>query len=64
MLITPPSAHRRGRASHTSDSLKKIAVIGDDGHVNPQALDKGSGGVNPPFIITPLQAISEEAAMM
>ena len=45
-------------------SLKRIAVVGDDGHVNPQAVDGGSGGVRPPFVITPLQAVNQEAAWM
>lgn len=39
-------------------------MIGDDGHVSPQAVDGGSGGVIPPYVITPLQAINDEAARM
>jgi hypothetical protein len=43
-------------------SIKSIAVFGDDAEGKPQAVDGGSGGVIPPFIISPLSALKTKAA--
>ena len=42
-------------------TLKTIAVIGDDAERQPVISGGGSGGVIPPFIVTPLAAITERA---
>ena len=47
-----------------SSRLKTIAVVGDDAELSPQVTGGGSGAVIPPFVISPLQAISEKAAQM
>lgn len=44
-----------------SSSVKKIAVIGDDGDKNPTVAGGGSGHVIPPYIITPLKGIANRA---
>jgi len=43
-------------------ALKTVAVLGDDADKDPNISGGGSGGVIPPFIVTPLAAINQRAA--
>jgi beta-glucosidase len=42
-----------------STSYRNVAIIGDDGFAHPLATGDGSGRVNCPYIITPLDAIKK-----
>eukprot|EP01121_Diplochlamys_sp_Union-15-3_P007931 TRINITY_DN205_c0_g1_i1.p1 TRINITY_DN205_c0_g1~~TRINITY_DN205_c0_g1_i1.p1 ORF type:complete len:679 (-),score=206.24 TRINITY_DN205_c0_g1_i1:112-2148(-) len=44
-----------------TSSVTKIAVLGDDGHDHPTATGGGSGHVNAPYIVTPLDGIKNRA---
>jgi len=43
------------------EGVRTIAVIGDDGNLNPTATGGGSGHVIPPYIVTPYQGIKTRA---
>lgn len=43
----------------SGSTIRTIAVIGDDGDVDPRCCGTGSGALYPPYLITPFQGISE-----
>eukprot|EP01105_Mastigella_eilhardi_P025343 TRINITY_DN6875_c0_g2_i1.p1 TRINITY_DN6875_c0_g2~~TRINITY_DN6875_c0_g2_i1.p1 ORF type:complete len:674 (+),score=207.20 TRINITY_DN6875_c0_g2_i1:12-2033(+) len=46
----------------TDGSIKKIAVLGTDGHNNPIVAGGGSGSVIAPYVITPYEGIKSRAS--
>ena len=55
---TPPA---RAPALPMDEAVRSIVVIGDDGDASPDCCGAGSGGLDPPYVISPLAGIRARA---
>lgn len=45
----------------SSSAIKSLVVVGDDADVSPYCCGAGSGGLSPPYVVSPLQGIITRA---